>query len=285
MGGRGGADPSGAPRRRRRGPPGRLDRLGRPIWLRRSPRISLAPPTPGRLARYQERLASAADALDRGRYEDARRMVQPVLRDVPELAFAHELAGLASYRLGQWRKAATQLEAARLLDGTLNHHAVLADCYRALRRYTEVDQLWRELREGSPSPALLAEGRIVAAGAQADRGDLNGALRTMAKAGVAPKKVREHHLRQWYVLGDLSDRSGDVIAARRWFGLVAQHDARLRRRPVPVAFVGSLSRWSQTTSATGAGSLRSSASCWSGCAGRSRPHRRPVSTRVRTTSE
>ena len=179
---------------------------------------------PGRIARYQERLASAADALDRGRYEDARRMVQPVLRDVPELAFAHELAGLASYRLGQWRKAATQLEAARLLDGTLNHHAVLADCYRALRRYTEVDQLWRELREGSPSPALLAEGRIVAAGAQADRGDLNGALRTMSKAGVVPKKVREHHLRQWYVLGDLSDRSGDVIAARRWFGLVAQHD-------------------------------------------------------------
>jgi len=176
------------------------------------------------MARYQERLASAADALDRGRYEDARRMVQPVLRDVPELAFAHELAGLASYRMGQWRKAATQLEAARLLDGSLNHHAVLADCYRALRRYTEVDQLWREVREGSPSPALLAEGRIVAAGAQADRGDLNGALRTMSKAGVVPKKVREHHLRQWYVLGDLSDRSGDVIAARRWFGLVAQHD-------------------------------------------------------------
>ncbi len=143
---------------------------------------------PGRLARYQERLSSAADALDRGRYEDARRMVQPVLRDVPELAFAHELAGLASYRLGQWRKAATQLEAARLLDGTLNHHAVLADCYRALRRYTEVDQLWRELREGSPSPALLAEGRIVAAGAQADRGDLNGALRTMSKAGVAAEE-------------------------------------------------------------------------------------------------
>ena len=40
-----------------------------------------------------------------------------------------------------------------------------------------------------------------------------------------PKKVREHHLRQWYVLGDLSDRSGDVIAARQWFGLVAEHDA------------------------------------------------------------
>lgn len=180
--------------------------------------------TPGRQERYRERLASAAEALDRGRYADARRMVQPVLREVPDLAFAHELAGLASYRLGEWRKAAAQLETARLLDGTLNHHAVLADSYRAMRRYHEVDTLWRELREGSPAPALLAEGRIVAAGAQADQGDLAGAIRTMAKATSVPKKVRDYHLRQWYVLGDLSDRSGDVIAARRWFGLVAEHD-------------------------------------------------------------
>ncbi|MFT3854547.1 MAG: hypothetical protein QM733_17685 [Ilumatobacteraceae bacterium] len=152
-------------------------------------------------------------------------MVQPVLRDVPDLAFAHELAGLAAYRLGQWRKAISELETARLLDGTLNHHAVLADSYRVLRRYHEVDTLWRELREGSPSPTLLAEGRIVAAGALADQGDIPGALRVMAKATSVPKKVRDHHLRQWYVLGDLSDRSGDVMAARRWFGFVAQYDA------------------------------------------------------------
>lgn len=178
-----------------------------------------------RTARYQERLTSAADALDRGRYDDARRMVQPVLRDLPDMAFGHELAGLALYRMGQWRKAAAELETARRLDGTLNHHAVLADCYRALRRYTEVDQLWLELRDGSPSPSLMAEGRIVAAGALADRGDLAGALRAMDKGAELPKKVRDHHLRQWYMLGDLYDRSGDVIAARRFFGLVAANDS------------------------------------------------------------
>ncbi len=179
---------------------------------------------PSRSARYQERLTSAADALDRGRYDDARRMVQPVLRDLPDLAFGHELAGLALYRVGQWRKAAAELEIARRLDGTLNHHAILADCYRALRRYAEVEQLWRELREGSPTPALMAEGRIVAAGALADQGDLAGALRVMDKASELPKKVRDHHLRQWYVIGDLYDRSGDVIAARRFFILVAGAD-------------------------------------------------------------
>lgn len=175
--------------------------------------------------KYQERLATAADALDRGRFDDARRMVQPVLRDVPDLAFGHEIAGLALYRMGQWRKAASELERARLLDRTLNHHAVLADCYRALKRYDLVEQLWTELRDGSPGPALMAEGRIVAAGALADRGDLKGALKLMERAADVPKKVRDHHLRQWYVLGDLHDRSGDIIKARRFFGMVAEHDA------------------------------------------------------------
>lgn len=175
--------------------------------------------------KYQERLATAADALDRGRFDDARRMVQPVLRDLPDLAFGHEIAGLALYRTGQWRKAAAELERARALDRRLDHHAVLADCYRALKRYDLVDQLWLELREGSPEPALMAEGRIVAAGALADQGDLKGALKIMERAADVPKKVREHHLRQWYVLGDLHDRSGDIIKARRYFGMIAERDA------------------------------------------------------------
>ncbi len=177
-----------------------------------------------RMARYQERLASAADALDRGRYDDARRMVQPVLRDLPDIAFAHEIAGLSLYRMGQWRKAAAELETARQLSASVQHNAVLADCYRAMRRFTEVDTLWRELREASPEPALMAEGRIVAAGALADQGDLAGALKVMQKALDVPKKPRDHHLRQWYVLADLFDRSGDVIKARKYFGLVAQVD-------------------------------------------------------------
>ena len=175
-------------------------------------------------ARYHERLASAAEALDRGRYADARRMVQPVLKRLPQLAFAHELSGLCWYRLGEWRKAVTELELARGLDGTVNHHAVLADCYRALKRYHVVEELWTELRAASPSPALLAQGRIVAAGALADQGDLAGALRTMAKALELPKRPKEYHLDQWYVVADLYDRSGDVIKARRFFGLVAEAD-------------------------------------------------------------
>ena len=129
-----------------------------------------------RSGRYRERLQSAAEALERGRFDDARRMVQPVLRDLPNIAMAHEIAGLAFYSTGQWRKAAAELELARQIDHSVRHHPVLADCYRAMKRYDVVTELWEDLKGASPAPALMAEGRIVAAGALADQGDLRGAL-------------------------------------------------------------------------------------------------------------
>ena len=46
----------------------------------------------------------------------------------------------------------------------------------------------------------------------------------MGRATQVPKRVRDHHLRQWYVLGDLHDRAGDTLEATRWFELVADHD-------------------------------------------------------------
>ena len=91
---------------------------------------------------------------------------------------------------------------------------MLADCYRALRRYDKVDELWSELRASSPSAAVVAEGRIVAAGALADQGDLQGAIALLERSGPKPRRIREHHLRVWYALADLYDRSGDAPRAR-----------------------------------------------------------------------
>ena len=55
-------------------------------------------------------------------------------------------------------------------------HPVLADCYRALKRTEAVPGLWEELREASPSAELVTEGRIVMAGALADKGGVAGAI-------------------------------------------------------------------------------------------------------------
>ena len=52
----------------------------------------------------------------------------------------------------------------------------------------------------------------------------------MESAGKAPKRVRDHHLRQWYVLADLYDRAGDPMAASRWFREIAAREPGVRRR-------------------------------------------------------
>ena len=149
----------------------------------------------------------------------------PLLREVPSVAAVHEVAGLTSYRLGRWREAVKELEAAQALKPRADLLPVLADSYRALRRWSEVERIWATVRELSPAHDVLAEARIVAAGAQADRGDLTGALRMMANVPTKPRRVRVHHLRQWYVLGDLHDRAGDPLEAARWFQRVASEDA------------------------------------------------------------
>ena len=75
-----------------------------------------------------------------------------------------------------------QLEAfVALTHGSTEQHPVLADCYRAMGDYPKVEALWDELREASPQGSLVAEGRIVAAGAMADQGDLRGAIALLAK--------------------------------------------------------------------------------------------------------
>ena len=171
-----------------------------------------------------QRLAEAEHALERDRLDDARRAITPLLREIPGVAAVHEVAGLVSYRLGRWREAVKQLEAAQALNPRPDLLPVLADSYRALKRWSDVDRIWASVREISPSHDVLAEARIVAAGAQADRGDLAGALRTMSTVPTKPRRVRTHHLRQWYVLGDLHDRAGDPLEAARWFERIAAED-------------------------------------------------------------
>ncbi len=100
------------------------------------------------------------------------------------------------------------------------------DCQRALRKPKKVAELWTELRQSSPDPDVLAEGRIVAASSLAETGDLNGAISMLATAG-ASKNLRnpaERHLRQWYVLADFYERAGDIPRAREYFERVRHND-------------------------------------------------------------
>ena len=152
-------------------------------------------------------------------------MANSLLKEMSHVSAVHEVIGLSNYRLGRWREAAAALEIARSQRGRIEDLPVLADCYRALKRWTAVDEIWEEIKGISPAHDVMAEARMVVAGSLADRGDLKAAIDLMARTGTIPKKVREYHLRQWYVLGDLYDRAGDLRRAREMFGRVALHDA------------------------------------------------------------
>lgn len=175
-------------------------------------------------ARLAERLAQASEALDRERFQEARRITTSISKEAPSVAAVQEVLGLACYRLGKYKQAASALELAQELYPNPSMLPILIDCHRAQSRWTAVDRVWGDLRGASPPHDVMAEGRIVVAGALADRGDLAGAIDLMSKSKKAPKSVREHNLRQWYVLADLYDLAGDPINARQWFSKVAQHD-------------------------------------------------------------
>lgn len=190
-------------------------------------------------ARLAERLAEAAGAFDAERYTEARRTLKAIVDEVPAAASARELHGLVLYRLGRFREAAAELERFRELTGnSTEQHPVLADCYRALRRYPLVDALWDELREASPSAALVTEGRIVVAGSLADRGELGDAVRVLEKGWRVPKRPAAHHLRRGYVLADLYERAGDLPRARATFQWVVSHDPELADAGARLAALG-----------------------------------------------
>jgi hypothetical protein len=181
-------------------------------------------------AQHRERLVEKAEsaygAYERGRYQDALRAIKPVAEETPGVAAVRELAGLAAYRTAKWRDALRHLQAFAALTDSAEHLPVLMDCQRALRKPKKVADLWAELRQSSPEPDVLAEGRIVAAASLAESGDLQGAISMLATAGAskALRNPSNRHVRQWYLLADLYERAGDVPRAREFFERVLRVD-------------------------------------------------------------
>ena len=189
--------------------------------------------------RIERRLGQAADAFERDHVTDALRILRPLSKEAPNVPAVRELTGLAFYATGQWALAAKELEAFRTLGGSVEQHPVLADCYRALKRYKAVAELWEELREASPGAALVTEGRIVAAGALADQGDVKGAIQLLERGPVRPKRAAAvHHARLWYALADLYERAGDAPKARELFERVVAVEPALADAAERLAALG-----------------------------------------------
>jgi tetratricopeptide (TPR) repeat protein len=189
-------------------------------------------PAAGRRARSDargdlaRRLSLAAEAYERDRYAESLRMTRSLLSAAPSSLAVRELHGLSCYRLGKWEDAIKHLEIVVDSSSDPNQIPVLMDCYRAIGRPRRVEELWAELRRQSPDVDVLVEGRLVVASTRAHLGDLDGAIKLLVSAGAARglRHPAERHLRQWYLLADLLESSGDLAGARQIFERVVRAD-------------------------------------------------------------
>jgi tetratricopeptide (TPR) repeat protein len=180
------------------------------------------------LARVELRLADASRAYSRDRYPEALSILRELVRTTPKVAAVRELYGLTFYRMGRWKEAIRELNAFYEISGSVDQHPVLADCERALRNHEHVTQLWNELRQYGAGSDVLAEGRLVMAGSFADRGKIAEAIDLLSPSVTRNvRKPLDRHLRQWYALADLYERSGDVPRARELFRKVVDADSEL----------------------------------------------------------
>ena len=164
----------------------------------------------------------ASKAFEEERFDDALRKIRPLTKSKHGIPEIHELFGLIMYRRGEYVNASTSLEVFRSQASSTELHPVLMDCYRAEDRWNDIEFLWDELREISPSGAIVAEGRIVMAGSLADRGELEMAVKLLEKGWKAPKRPKDHHLRIAYALADLYDRAGNIPRAREIFAWIVK---------------------------------------------------------------
>jgi len=169
------------------------------------------------------KLADAARAYSADRYQDALRILRKLSPQSPNSAAVKELLGLTLYRLGRWPLAVRELQAHHELSGSYDQFPVIADSYRAMRRYADADAVWAELRQASPSTEVIAEGRLVAAGSLADQGDLRGAVKLL-EGSLRRSRPKASHLREWYALADLYERAGELPRARDIFARIAAVD-------------------------------------------------------------
>jgi tetratricopeptide (TPR) repeat protein len=182
---------------------------------------------PDRSAGLERRLGIAIRAYERDRYREALTELRVLVRLAPEAAAIRELNGLTLYRLGRWREALRELRAFHEITGSFDQHPVIADCERALGHDKSVLTAWDELRQAGVDREVLVEGRLVVAGMMADRGDLKGAISLLGASGKALRHPDTCHLRQWYALGDLYERAGDLPRARELFDRVASFSPEL----------------------------------------------------------
>lgn len=218
---------SGAPRPSAREPELASDA---PVDLAKGPRREVERATADKETAHRllQHATAAFAALDERDGRTALPHLQYLKARLPRTGFVREALGVALYLSESYKDAMSELQAFRRLTGSVDQNHLVADCIRAVGEAEHrIPELIQEMEDAEESPpdAALYEGRIVWASWLADQGDVGAGRAVLRQLLERPEEVdiedvEEHHLRAWYVAGDLAQRAGDDEEARRWFGRI-----------------------------------------------------------------
>lgn len=158
----------------------------------------------------------------------------------PETAYAHtlaararaarvavvrEAAGEAAYASGHFTEALSELRAAKRMNGSTDYLPVMADCERALGRPERALGLAKSPGIAKLSADQQVEMTIVEAGARADLGEMDSALRTLENAALKSIAREPWVVRLRYAYADLLVKAGRRDDALEWFHRTAAIDS------------------------------------------------------------
>ena len=167
-------------------------------------------------ARVARHLVAAGQLLD----EDPETAYQHTLAArarAARVAIVREATGEAAYAAGHFAEALAELRAARRMTGSAEHLPVIADCERALGRPERALQLAKDPAVEKLSQASKVEMQIVAAGARADMGDAEGAVRALSAAPLRSISREPWVARLRYAYADLLLAADRPDEALEWF--------------------------------------------------------------------
>ena len=135
----------------------------------------------------------------------------------PRIAACREAVGLCAYEAGEYAEALAELRAARRMNGSVEHLAVMADCERGLGRPERALRYLDEPDAARLDPATWAELRIVLSGARRDMSQPEAGLALLEGADMHPPVVMPWTARLWYAYAEALLACGREEHAAEWF--------------------------------------------------------------------
>ncbi|WP_253705435.1 hypothetical protein [Brachybacterium sp. P6-10-X1] len=136
-----------------------------------------------------------------------------------------ETYGILAYRAGDYRTAVRELRTSLRITGRTDVLPIIADSERGMGRPERALDLAASDDAAALGVDAAIELMIVVAGAYADTGDVETALRTLEVPALRHKVDGRWQVRLWVAYADLLDRAERSEEARRWITLAADADS------------------------------------------------------------